>query len=156
MSLLMPNKTDRVRKKLVTIDVRFASFNASLNRNNAGELIDNLSTPNDEQAQAVAEIIQRTNPDVVLINEFDFDTEGTAARLFQDNYLTISQNGAEPVEYPFVYLAPLIPALPLTLTLIIMVRLAQKSVHLTMPMMLMALAFSWSVWYGAVLSISPC
>ncbi len=86
--------------------VRFATFNASLNRNNAGELITDLSTPDNAQAKAIAEIIQRVNPDVLLINEFDFDKDGQAALLFQTNYLSVSQNGAAPVEFPFVFLAP--------------------------------------------------
>ncbi|MGD1701440.1 phytase [Dapis sp. BLCC M229] len=86
--------------------VRFATFNASLNRAEAGQLIQDLSTTENEQAQTVAEIIQRVNPDVLLVNEFDFDAEGIAADLFRDNYLEISQNGVDPVEYPFVYLAP--------------------------------------------------
>jgi len=85
---------------------RFATFNASLNRNNAGELIANLSTAGNAQAQTVAEIIQRVNPDVLLINEFDFDADGTAAALFQQNYLSVGQNGATPVKFPFVYVAP--------------------------------------------------
>ena len=86
--------------------VRFATFNASLNRNEAGQLIQDLSAPENEQAQTVAEIIQRVNPDVLLINEFDFDSDGEAAQLFQENYLGVSQNGLDPVAYPFVYLAP--------------------------------------------------
>ncbi|MEO0490145.1 MAG: endonuclease/exonuclease/phosphatase family protein, partial [Cyanobacteria bacterium J06659_2] len=86
--------------------VRFSTFNASLNRNNEGELIGDLSTPDNAQAQAVAEIIQRANPDVLLVNEFDYDANGEAAALFQQNYLGVSQNGVDPVEYPYVYLAP--------------------------------------------------
>ncbi|MBR8826694.1 MAG: phytase [Gomphosphaeria aponina SAG 52.96 = DSM 107014] len=86
--------------------VRFATFNASLNRSSSGELIQDLSTPDNAQAQAVSEIIQRVNPDVLLVNEFDYDAEGLAAKLFQENYLSVSQNGVNPVEYPFVYLAP--------------------------------------------------
>lgn len=91
--------------------VRFATFNASLNRFNAGDLIADLSTPDDEQAQAVAEIIQRTRPEVLLINEFDYDDQGgsydsLAAQLFQANYLSVSQNGAEPIEYDFRFVAP--------------------------------------------------
>ena len=66
-------------------EARFATYNASLNRFNAGDLIDDLSGPNDVQAAAVAEIIQRTRPDVLLVNEFDFDAGGVAAGLFQDN-----------------------------------------------------------------------
>ena len=54
---------------------RFATFNASLNRAAEGQLVADLSTPDNVQAQAVAEVIQRTRPDVLLINEFDFDAE---------------------------------------------------------------------------------
>jgi hypothetical protein len=86
--------------------VRFATFNASLNRFNAGDLIADLSTPDDTQAQAVAEIIQRTRPDVLLINEFDYDADGEAASLFQENYLSVSQNGADPIVYDYRYVAP--------------------------------------------------
>jgi hypothetical protein len=86
--------------------VRFATFNASLNRFNAGDLVNDLSTPNNAQAQVIAEIIQRTRPDVLLINEFDFVENGLAAELFQDNYLSISQNGADPIEYPYYFVAP--------------------------------------------------
>ena len=85
---------------------RFATFNASLNRNNAGELITHLSTPDNAQAQTVAEIIQRARPDVLLINEFDFDAAGEGARLFQENYLSVSQNGADPIHYGYRYVAP--------------------------------------------------
>jgi 3-phytase/alkaline phosphatase D len=86
--------------------IRFATFNASLNRNSKGQLITDLSTPNNTQARTVAEIIQRNNPDVLLVNEFDFDAGGEAAQLFQDNYLSVSQNGANPIEYPYFYVAP--------------------------------------------------
>lgn len=84
--------------------VRFATFNASLNRFTEGELALDLSTPDDPQAQAVAEIIQRVAPDVLLINEFDFDP--LAVDLFRDNYLEVSQGGAEPIEYPHWFIAP--------------------------------------------------
>lgn len=91
--------------------VRFATFNASLNRFNAGDLINDLSTPDNEQAQNVAEIIQRTRPNVLLINEFDYDDQGEAydslaARFFQENYLSIGQNGAEPIHYPYRFVMP--------------------------------------------------
>lgn len=91
---------------MATEDIRFATFNASLNRNSQGQLIWDLSTPNNTQARNVAEIIQRNNPDVLLINEFDYYPNGTAAKLFQENYLSVSQNGANPVDYPYFYVAP--------------------------------------------------
>lgn len=86
--------------------LRFATFNASLNRNAEGQLITDLSTPDNVQAKTVAEIIQRVNPDVLLINEFDYVEGGTAAQLFQNNYLSVSQNGASPAEYQYRYVAP--------------------------------------------------
>ncbi len=86
--------------------VRFATFNASLNRNSAGQLIQDLSTPNNSQAKTVAEIVQRNRPDVLLINEFDFDADHEALRLFQDNYLSVRQNGARSINYRYAYTAP--------------------------------------------------
>lgn len=76
--------------------LRIATFNASLNRFNAGELVAALSDPASLQLSRVAEIIQRVDPDIVLINEFDFDEDGEAARLFVENFLGIGQNGAAP------------------------------------------------------------
>jgi hypothetical protein len=99
-------------------EVRFATFNASLNRTSAGELIDNLSEPYNGadpatdletlrrwQAANVAEVIQRTRPDVILINEFDYDDGGDALAGFRENYLGESQNGAEPIDYPYAFSA---------------------------------------------------
>jgi Endonuclease/Exonuclease/phosphatase family len=92
-------------------DVRFATFNASLNRPVAGQLRADLSVtdPNStsvfvRQARNVAEVIQRVRPDVLLINEFDFDP--VAADLFRKNFLEVSQNGAEPIKYPYAFIAP--------------------------------------------------
>ena len=85
--------------------VRFATFNASLNRFNAGDLANELATTGSAQPDTVAEIIQRVRPDVLLINEFDFDAGGVAARLFQDNYLSIAHGDADPIVYPYHFVA---------------------------------------------------
>jgi len=85
-------------------DVRFATFNASLNRNFAGQLRSDLSTPANAQAATVAEIVQRVRPDVLLINEFDFDP--VALELFRDNYLEVPHNGAAAIDYPYAFIAP--------------------------------------------------
>ncbi|MEE6162883.1 phytase [Cylindrospermopsis raciborskii DSH] len=88
--------------------VRFSQFNASLNRNTSNQLVTDLSTTTNAQAKSVAEIIQRANPDVLLINEFDYvQTNPTQAiQLLQQNYLGVSQNGATPITYPYFYIAP--------------------------------------------------
>ncbi len=82
-------------------DLRIATFNASLNRAAAGELVADLSTPDDPQAREVAEVIQNVRPDVLLINEFDYDP--AAVDLFRDNYL---EQGIDPIEYPHAFIAP--------------------------------------------------
>ena len=86
-------------------EIRFATFNASLNRNTAGQLVSDLSTPGNAQASGAAETIQRADADVILVNEFDYAPDGKAAELFRDNYLEVGQNGAAPVDYPYYYVA---------------------------------------------------
>ncbi len=87
-------------------EVRFATFNASLNRGTAGQLVTDLSAPGNAQASGAAETIQRADADVILVNEFDYAEDGEAAELFRDNYLAVGQNGAAPVDYPYYYVAP--------------------------------------------------
>lgn len=86
--------------------IRFQTFNASLNRAVEGELVEDLSTPDDAQAATVAEIIQRTRPDVLLLNEFDYVPGGEAIDLFRENYLEVAHNGARPIRYRYAYVAP--------------------------------------------------
>ncbi|WP_298890720.1 endonuclease/exonuclease/phosphatase family protein [uncultured Serinicoccus sp.] len=88
----------------VELDVRFATFNASLNRASEGQLTADLSTGEDQQARNVAETIQRAAPDVVLVNEFDYARDNVD--LFRDHYLAVGQDGAEPIDYPYAYIAP--------------------------------------------------
>jgi hypothetical protein len=104
--------TERGRGQTVQEPVRFMTYNASLNRGTEGQLQRDLATPDNVQARAVAEVIQRGAPDVLLVNEFDFDTGGRSAQLFRDNYLAVSQNGQDPLDYPYVYTAPVNTGVP--------------------------------------------
>ena len=54
----------------------------------------------------LAEILQRVRPDIVLLNEFDYDPEVDAAALLNQNYLGQSQNGQEPIRYDYQFRAP--------------------------------------------------
>lgn len=87
-------------------EVTFATFNASLNRFNAGDLATELSAPGSAQPDVIAEIIQRARPDVLLINEFDFDAGNVALDGFQANYLSVAHGTAAPIFYPYRYTAP--------------------------------------------------
>ena len=90
--------------------LRVATFNASLSPFSQGGLEAQLADPDDPQASAIAEIIQRVDPDVLLINEFNFDEndggESRALALFLENFLEVSQNGAAPIHFDHVFLAP--------------------------------------------------
>ncbi|MGL5323445.1 MAG: endonuclease/exonuclease/phosphatase family protein [Aeromonas sp.] len=109
--------------------VRFATFNLSFDRDNAGELTSELALTRTEQdallarlaegslsgatettakriqqIRNVAEIIQRTRPDVFLLNEFDNDGKGestTDLKAFNDNYLAHAQHAeVTAISYP--------------------------------------------------------
>ncbi len=90
--------------------LRVAAFNASLSPFRRGDLEAQLADPNDPQSRAIAEIIQRVDPDVLLINEFNFDEndgdESRALALFMENFLEVPQNGAGPIRFDHVFLAP--------------------------------------------------
>jgi hypothetical protein len=86
-------------------ELRVATFDASLTRPSEGELVTDLSTGDDPQAAAVAEIIQRTRPDVVLLGGFDLDADNAAVQLFRTDYLAASQNDADPIDYPYWFAA---------------------------------------------------
>ncbi len=61
--------------------IRVATYNASLNRSGPGLLVNDLMSE-DEQISKVIQILARVQPDIVLINEFDYDAEGVALDLF--------------------------------------------------------------------------
>jgi hypothetical protein len=103
MSLIVPAALANDPKGAPT-PVRFATFNASLNRFSAGALGAELAAPGSPQPDVIAEIIQRTRPEVLLINEFDFDPAALAD--FQTNYLSVPHGTATPIVYPFAFIAP--------------------------------------------------
>jgi hypothetical protein len=104
LALLAPSALAASPAKGAPTPVRFATFNASLNRNFAGQLGAELAFPGSAQPDAVAEIIQHTRPDVLLINEFDYDPAALAN--FQANYLSVAHGSAEPIFYPYTFIAP--------------------------------------------------
>ncbi|MBN2900004.1 MAG: choice-of-anchor J domain-containing protein [Clostridia bacterium] len=88
-----------------TSDVRIATFNAYLNRASHGGLTADLTSGTDLQIKNVAEIIQRVRPEIILINEFDYNGT-TNVELLREKYLTVSQNGQAPIDYPYYFVSP--------------------------------------------------
>ena len=86
--------------------IRVATYNASLALNTRGELAAVLRPGTYFRAKQVAEMIQIIQPDVLLLNEFDFDVNGTAMTRLNDKYFKVSQNGRPPQDFPYRYTAP--------------------------------------------------
>jgi endonuclease/exonuclease/phosphatase family metal-dependent hydrolase len=59
------------------------------------------------QLLKAAEIIRRIRPDIVLLNEIDFDTAKSNARLFVERYLHApAEGGPEPIHYEHILQEP--------------------------------------------------
>ena len=78
----------------------------------------------------MAELIQCIQPDVLLLNEFNCNESGEAARLFQEDLFDVPRNvsdspePAEPISFPYVFVAHLHKKKVLT-------KAAHKSVEVT-------------------------
>ena len=84
-----------------TETIRVATFNVSLARSGPGLLFKDLSKkPVTEQVANLVEIIARVDPDILLVNELDYDGGNQAAFRFA---LLLSERG---VEYPYGFARP--------------------------------------------------
>ena len=93
------------------VALRVATFNGSLYDAKAGGLIARLEA-GDEAARKIAAVIQHRRPDLLLLNEFDYDAGGRAADLFEQRYLGVGQSGQAPIRYPHRYFAPVNTGVP--------------------------------------------
>ena len=85
--------------------IRIATFNVAMGMENQTELTEALETVSHARLAQVAEILQQVRPDIILLNEFDFDPEVDAAGLLNDHYLSVAQNNQKAIHYPFHYRA---------------------------------------------------
>lgn len=105
--------------------LRIATFNISFNSDqlsadgstsNPAALINCLMSGDHPSLRKIAEVLQRVNPDIVLLNEFDlayqgqeFDREGTQKRVddFRRLYLEVAQAaGLAPLQLAHSFIAP--------------------------------------------------
>lgn len=92
--------------------IRVSTYNTSLYSDEAGGLIRELEGDS-AHARKIAAVLQRVRPDLVLLNEFDYDDAHRAADLFQQRYLEVAQaGGGEALKYPYRYLAPVNTGVP--------------------------------------------
>lgn len=64
--------------------LRVASFNVSLYRSDAGALIDDLASAEGPQLETLRNIIGMVDPDILVLNEFDYDAGGVALDRFAE------------------------------------------------------------------------
>lgn len=85
--------------------MRVATYNVSLHGEAEGELLARLEA-GDDQARRIAAVIQRQRPEILLLNEFDYEPSHRAAELFRRDYLGQGQFGEDSIDYPYLFLAP--------------------------------------------------
>src|SRR5690606_26388018 len=103
---------ERMADSSNSIPLRVATYNTSLYDDAEGGLVRQLQA-GDDDARRIAAVLQRVRPDVVLLNEFDYDPAERAADLFQRDYLEVTQHGGgDPLHYPYRYLAPVNTGVP--------------------------------------------
>lgn len=98
------------------VSLRIATFNVSMDASNylpndqlasaGASALTNALAQQHPQIRAIAEIIQHIRPDILVLNEFDYDPSGQALAQFQADYLAVSQQGESPLTYRYAYTAP--------------------------------------------------
>lgn len=86
--------------------LRVATFNIAMGFEQAGEMAKALQNPQHQRLQQIAAILQTVRPDIVLLNEFDYDATIDAAGLFNQNFLALNQDGGIAINYPYHFRAP--------------------------------------------------
>ena len=109
--------TDMITKVMAVetpTKLRIATFNVSMealnyvdkksNQQVSGNELSNSLQQNQQQIKNIAEIIQRINPDIILLNEFDrTDDTHQNIQFFLNQYLAKSQNGQASIRFPYFY-----------------------------------------------------
>lgn len=91
--------------------VRVATFNVSLYRTKSGELARDLEDGMNQEAKKLAAVIQHVRPDILLLNEIDYEEDHQSLKLFVEKYLAIGQEigdtkRLEPIDYPHFFAGP--------------------------------------------------
>jgi endonuclease/exonuclease/phosphatase family metal-dependent hydrolase len=86
--------------------LRIATFNVAMGLERPGELAAALAHDRDPRLIQLAEILQRVRPDIVLLNEFDYDPAADVAALLDRHYLGRGHHGQAPIRYPHHFRAP--------------------------------------------------
>lgn len=86
--------------------IRIATFNVSLYGKAAGEVARKLARGDDPQAESIAAVVRAVRPDLLLVNEIDYDDQGEAARRLAENHFAKPGGGREGIDYPHILAIP--------------------------------------------------
>lgn len=114
--LFMVSDLTMAKSSEMNQNIRIATFNVSMEALNyvpyikgqapvvkGNELFIALKNQH-QQIKNIAEIIQRVNPDIILLNEFDFTNDDhKSLKLFLSDYLNVGQNEQQPIHFPYFY-----------------------------------------------------
>ena len=92
--------------------LRVATFNTAMYRDEHGVIKKDLQEGDDEQIKIIARIIQQVRPDILALQEFDYDPRGDYLDLFRENYLENSWKGSQSIEYEYAMAFPSNTGLP--------------------------------------------
>ena len=95
--------------RIATFNVSMEALNYTHNKtaNITGNELEQALAKNHQQIRNIAEIIQRVNPDIILLNEFDRTSDDhRALKIFIKDYLNVAQNNQQPINFPYFYQAP--------------------------------------------------
>lgn len=106
------------QERTLPMNLSVATFNVSMEALNyvpyvkgkertvhGNELLQALRSDH-QQIKNIAEIIQKINPDIILLNEFDYSEDNAAIELFINDYLNKPQQQEKSIHYPYYYKAP--------------------------------------------------
>ena len=79
--------------------IRVATYNISFYRDRQGKMAQDLSK-GDPEAERIAEVLRRVQPDIVLLNEFDYEPEASTSKIFRERYLQSPNSELDALALP--------------------------------------------------------
>ena len=99
-------------KERSPLKIRVATINASLYGTSKNDVWRELNSGHSERANKLAGIVQSVRPDILLVNEIDYHPSHRCARKLADTYFTKPQKELEPLEFKYIFSAPVNTGLP--------------------------------------------
>jgi len=88
----------------VSDTLRFASYNVSMYGNSEGEILNQLENAAQQiNLRRLAAVIKEVRPDVLVLMEIDYNSNGEVLSQFNDKLLKVDLDNFEGIDYPYLY-----------------------------------------------------